>query len=74
MKVGAVVAAAVILMAPRAEASSFNRWLRTPYPVASRLLVSRRGRRGRWRTHPAGQRYEGWYVARRTWVTSTRLG
>ena len=35
MKVGAVVAAAVILVAMRAEASSFDRWLRNPYPVAS---------------------------------------
>ena len=35
MKVGAVVAAAVSLVAIRVEASSFDRWLRNPYPVAS---------------------------------------
>jgi len=64
MKVGAVVAAAVILVAMRAGASSFDRWLRNPYPVASGFSFPvGDGEGGGAYTDPAGHRYEGWYVA-----------
>ena len=54
----------VIVTATRAEASSFDRWLRNPYPVASGFSFPvGDGEGGGAYTDPAGHRYEGWYVA-----------
>ena len=48
----------------RAEASSFDRWLRNPYPVADGFSFPvGDGEGGGTYTDPAGRRHDGWYVA-----------
>ena len=62
-----VGAAAVVLTGLTGAAharSSFDRWLRNPYPVASGFSFPvGDGEGGGAYTDPAGHRYEGWYVA-----------
>jgi murein DD-endopeptidase MepM/ murein hydrolase activator NlpD len=48
----------------RAEASSFDRWLRNPYPVATGFSFPvGDGEGGGTYTDPSGRQHDGWYVA-----------
>jgi hypothetical protein len=62
---GSLAAASVLFgSATRAEASSFDRWLRNPYPVADGFSFPvGDGEGGGAYTDPAGRRHDGWYVA-----------
>jgi murein DD-endopeptidase MepM/ murein hydrolase activator NlpD len=63
---GLAAALAILTLAPtaRAEASSFDRWLRNPYPVAAGFSFPvGDGEGGGAYTDPAGRRHDGWYVA-----------
>ena len=74
MKVARRVASCVLLalVSSPAHASSFERWLRNPYPVADGFSYPvGDGEGGGAYTDAAGKRYDGWYVAT-TSVTRTR--
>ena len=61
---GLAVALAILAPAARAEASSFDRWLRNPYPVANGFSFPvGDGEGGGSYTDPTGHRHDGWYVA-----------
>ena len=60
----AALAAVLTLPASRARASSFDRWLRNPYPVASGFSFPvGDGEGGGSYSDAGGNRYDGWYVA-----------
>jgi len=60
----AAVFVAMTLASVRAGASSFDRWLRNPYPVAAGFSFPvGDGEGGRSYTYPSGVRHDGWYVA-----------
>ena len=61
---GLAAALAILAPAARAEASSFDRWLRNPYPVADGFSFPvGDGEGGGSYTDPTGRRHDGWYVA-----------
>jgi len=60
----AAVFVAMTLASVRAGASSFDRWLRNPYPVAAGFSFPvGDGEGGGSYTDPSGVRHDGWYVA-----------